>query len=147
MIEIIKIVVLMCVLAAAYIDVKQREVPNVLSFIIALLGLARAIAQHNVINALLTALIVLILLLLSLKIVHNGLGFGDIKLLSALGIYAAFPNILNIFLFTFVFFALSAIAAVLFNRARRGSFKGAALPVVPFVAAALILMEIGVTIV
>ncbi|HZK01035.1 MAG TPA: prepilin peptidase [Tissierellaceae bacterium] len=71
-------------MAASYTDIKRREIPDIISVLIALIGLL----DFNLSNIL--GIVISIPFLISAVLVENSIGGGDIKLTAAVGIVLGF---------------------------------------------------------
>ena len=71
-------------MAASYTDIKRREIPDIISVLIALIGLL----DFNLSNIL--GIVISIPFLISAVLVKNSIGGGDIKLTAAVGIVLGF---------------------------------------------------------
>ncbi|MGZ9584913.1 prepilin peptidase [Paenibacillus marinisediminis] len=114
------------VLCSIY-DIRGRIIPNYLVAIIAVAGLINSMISSTIWNALIGALLPSVLLLL-VKMKFNGIGAGDIKLLSATGLWLGW--LLNLYVFLF-----ACIAAFGYIVLRRYGLRDkiSSIPFAPFV--------------
>ncbi|WP_314586799.1 prepilin peptidase [Paenibacillus terrigena] len=114
------------VLCSIY-DMKERIIPNVLVAVIAVAGLMNSMITSTTLDALIGALFPSALLLL-VRMKFSGIGAGDIKLLSATGLWLGW--LLNLYVFLF---ACIAVFGYILLRTYWLRHKIRAVPFAPFV--------------
>lgn len=120
-------------------DMKDRIIPNALVAVIAVAGLINSIISGTTFDALIGALVPSALLLL-VRMKFNGIGAGDIKLLSATGLWLGW--LLNLYVFLF---ACIAVFGYILLRKYWLHHKIRAVPFAPFVALGILsLYVIGI---
>lgn len=115
-----------CVLSCIFItDMQLKIIPNIC--IIVMLGgklvtmiidfiTDREFFVGFLIQCSVTAIVCLIFTLLISKLTHNGIGFGDVKLLCAFGFLCGIKALLYSIIFAFVFASVFALALMIFKK-------------------------------
>ncbi len=126
-------------IALAFIDLDHLRLPDVLVYPLLLLGVTRVIFMPGEIQwlqSLSGALLAGVGFGLIAKFYPQGLGFGDVKLVAALGVYLGFPGILAvIFLASLLGTLVGGLGLLLKGRGLRQ-----AIPFGPFLAAGALIM-------
>lgn len=108
--EIIYIVLILLLIKIAYIDYKQKIIPDGLNLIIALLGIFNLILNYENCKIYIASTAIVFAVFLFIAIVTDGgIGGGDIKLFTALGLIFG----MEILLIIAVTFSLAAIISLL----------------------------------
>ncbi len=123
--------------SCACIDFNEHRIPDYLSLSVAALALIKTVYSifiekdgiRVLWNALLGGSVVLILMLISAFVMKNGLGGGDIKLMSALGLYFGFSGLFSLLILSFL---PAALFGLLLLMRRKANIK-TGLPFAPFV--------------
>lgn len=131
--------------AAAVVDVRSRQIAPALIYAMFGLGVLKVIIEivmnqmylSSLWAALLTFAITL-LVFLGMYLFSRGIGFGDVKLMAAAGLFYSVQGIFTIVIFSMLLTAGAGICMVIKNRQN----LKAELPFAPFVAAAAVLREI-----
>ncbi|MCR9105779.1 MAG: A24 family peptidase [Gammaproteobacteria bacterium] len=103
-------------LAAAWMDIRVRRIPNWLTYPAILLGLALALLQGGVplfLNHLLGFFVAGLPMLL--LFVSGTLGGGDVKLMAAVGAFIGFPLVFNALISTFMLGGLFALLILIWQ--------------------------------
>lgn len=124
MINVLKALLALIVVAAAMFDSRRRRVPNWLTLPGLLLGIAlNTILFHREgLWSSLEGLSLAFLIYLPLYLLR-GMGGGDVKLMAAVGAIAGPANWLRIFFLTLLFGAVAAIILMFVKRRVRRTFK------------------------
>lgn len=134
MIEKIVFGLLFCAVlgAAALIDIRNREIPNLFPAFLLLLGFTRLLATGlsltTFISAIAGALIAGLPLLIG-AVKTNGIGGGDIKFAACGGFFMGLFGSCSAFLFSLILFLLFSI---LYIKVKRLDWKATSLPYAPF---------------
>lgn len=118
------IIYMLCVpffITAALIDFKQQLIPDMIHIFLGILGLINLVFNLNdctslTLGAIFGGLVFLIIGFLA-KIIYKkeGMGFGDVKLMAAIGLIVGLKNIVTISLFSFFIAAAYAIVLLIFR--------------------------------
>lgn len=123
----------------AFIDLDHLRLPDVLVYPLLLLGVMRAIfmpGEIQWVQSLSGALLAGVGFWLVAKFYPKGLGFGDVKLVAALGVYLGFPGIFAvIFLASLLGTVVGGLGLLL-----KGKGLRQAIPFGPFLAAGALIM-------
>lgn len=143
---ILRLVLLTIGFAAAYVDWKEKRVPNrlVAGFALAWLlilaplvlydpNAAISIGVNGVIGFVISAVVLLAVYVISRK----GLGGGDVKLMSVAGLYLGYDGALSALLYGSVLSALTAIVLIL----RKKMTAKDSIPLVPFLYIGILITE------
>ena len=147
--ELIKYMILTpMLLSALVIDYKLQIIPNRLNLTIFEVGLIFAFAQgifniHVGIDMLLGALtgagIFLVITLLGGLIAgKEAMGFGDVKLMGALGLFFGWMNVIAISLIAFLFAAIISVALIISKKKKTDEY----IPFGPFIVIATFIVMI-----
>lgn len=115
--EIIYIAVIILLVQIAYIDFKQKIIPDRLNIIVSLLGIFNLILNYKNCKIYISSAAITFVVFLFLAIVTDGgIGGGDIKLFTALGLMFGL-EIMLVITVTFVIAAILSIERVTFKKA------------------------------
>ena len=131
--------------AAAVVDIRTRKIAPSLVYTMFGLGVLKIIIEimmnQMYLASLWAALLTFAITFLTfwgIYLVSHGIGFGDVKLMAAAGLFYSIQGIFTIVIFSMLLTAGAGVCMVIKNRK---NFK-AELPFAPFVAAAAVLREI-----
>jgi len=114
--NIIYAAIMILLIKIAYIDYKQKIIPDSLNIVVALLGIFNLILNYkNCKIYIASSAIVLAAFLFLAVLTDGGVGGGDIKLFTALSIIFG-PEIMLVITLTFIIAAAISISKVLFKR-------------------------------
>lgn len=114
------LICLLVIVAAAIYDGKLRIIPNYLPFSLIVAKLIFFIAEFfvfddflvNALSSIVGLAATFIVLTIANKLSHDGIGAGDIKLLSALGFFAGFSFVVTLSVFSLLACSIISIALI-----------------------------------
>lgn len=131
-------------LAAMVIDLRYHRIPNVISLIL-LAGRGITIAYEflflkeaamsRLVSSLLGLVILFIVLFGLSKLIHNGIGLGDVKLLSAIGFMGGIYAVCSILLLSLLSSCLISIGLIASKQKKIKDY----IPFAPFIFAGIVL--------
>ncbi len=117
MLKIIYIAVILLLIKIAYIDYKQKIIPDKLNIIVALLGFFNLILNFQYCKIYIVSAVITFAVFLFLAVITDGgIGGGDIKLFTALALIFG-TEVLLIVAFTFVLAAVISMMKILTKKA------------------------------
>lgn len=136
-----------CLLAfymAAVFDSKLKIIPNYIPFSLILLRLVYFVIEFinfsdysvNIISSLLGLIVIFVVLTIANKMSKDGIGAGDIKLLSSVAFFAGFNFVITVIVFSLVVCMLFSVAMLL---TKKISMKDS-LPFAPFILAGFVIV-------
>ena len=115
--NIIYILILLLLIKIAFIDYKQKIIPDGLNLIIALLGIFNLILNYENCKIYIASTAIVFAVFLFIAIVTDGgIGGGDIKLFTALGLIFG-QELMLIVAVTFTSAASTSLAKIIFKKA------------------------------
>lgn len=132
----VRILIFILLLAIIYIDIKKLYIPNFLNLLLLMLGIyykgTDLITIENSIIGMgvYTVPIIILYGYLSDLLKKEVFGFGDIKLLLALGYILGYTNLYNIYIYYMIAFSLGAIMGIILGILKK-DFRGES-PFSPF---------------
>lgn len=130
--KIFTLVVLVFLIAAAVKDIKSYKIPDVVSISIFVTGIVKIILLSEMRKGAAAGLLCAVILTFVCKFVmKDGFGFGDVKLIIALGFFMGIDRFLPFMAITSVVAAAAVVVMLLFKKIKRKD----ALPFAPFVTA------------
>lgn len=127
----LSIIFIFCLLYHTYTDMKSMLLYDKVTLLLAAAGVVRAFFEHQLLEALYGAGVLLVIMLLLYFVSRGGMGEGDVKLAPALGIWLGLEQGLLCLLLAFV---SGGIVGALLLMCRRGKLKQA-IPFGPFLCA------------
>lgn len=130
----LSIIFIFCLLYHTYTDMKSMLLYDKVTLLLAAAGVVRAFYEHQLLEALWGAVVLLLIMLLLYFASRGGMGEGDVKLAPALGIWLGLEQGLLCLLLAFV---SGGVVGALLLLCRRGKLKQA-IPFGPFLCAAAV---------
>lgn len=130
-VSMLSIIFIFCLLYHTYTDMKSMLLYDKVTLLLAAAGVVRAFFEHQLLEALYGAGVLLVIMLLLYFVSRGGMGEGDVKLAPALGIWLGLEQGLLCLLLAFV---SGGIVGALLLMCRRGKLKQA-IPFGPFLCA------------
>lgn len=130
----LSIIFIFCLLYHTYTDMKSMLLYDKVTLLLAAAGVVRAFFEHQLLEALYGAGVLLVIMLFLYFVSRGGMGEGDVKLAPSLGIWLGLEQGLLCLLLAFV--SGGIVGALLLLR-RRGGLKQA-IPFGPFLCAAAV---------
>lgn len=130
----LSVIFILCLLYHTYTDMKSMLLYDKGTLLLAAIGVVRAFFEHQLLEALYGAGVLLVIMLLLYFASRGGMGEGDVKLAPALGIWLGLEQGLLCLLLAFV---SGGIVGALLLLCRRGKLKQA-IPFGPFLCAAAV---------
>lgn len=130
----LSIIFIFCLLYHTYTDMKSMLLYDKVTLLLAAAGVVRAFFEHQLLEALWGAGVLLVIMLLLYFASRGGMGEGDVKLAPVLGIWLGLEQGLLCLLLAFV---SGGIVGALLLLCRRGKLKQA-IPFGPFLCAAAV---------
>lgn len=125
------IIFIFCLLYHTYTDMKSMLLYDKVTLLLAAAGVVRAFFEHQLLEALYGAGVLLVIMLFLYFVSRGGMGEGDVKLAPALGIWLGLDQGLLCLLLAFV---SGGVVGSLLLLCRRGKLKQA-IPFGPFLCA------------
>lgn len=133
-VSMLSIIFIFCLLYHTYTDMKSMLLYDKVTLLLAAAGVVRAFFEHQLLEALCGAGVLLVIMLLLYFASRGGMGEGDVKLAPALGIWLGLEQGLLCLLLAFV---SGGIVGALLLLCKRGKLKQA-IPFGPFLCAAAV---------
>lgn len=114
----------------ALIDFKYKIIPDKLNLVLLFMAILFIATNNNILESLKSGLLAGGLFFLIAFITNGGIGGGDIKLISILGLILGFYPIIIVITFTFILAAICSIILLLFKKT---SLK-TSIPLAPFIS-------------
>lgn len=130
-VSMLSIIFIFCLLYHTYTDMKSMLLYDKVTLLLAAAGVVRAFFEHQLLEALWGAGVLLVIMLLLYFASRGGMGEGDVKLAPVLGIWLGLEQGLLCLLLAFV---SGGIVGALLLLCRRGKLKQA-IPFGPFLCA------------
>ena len=130
----LSVIFILCLLYHTYTDMKSMLLYDKVTLLLAAVGVVRAFFEHQLLEALCGAEVLLVIMLFLYFASRGGMGEGDVKLAPALGIWLGLEQGLLCLLLAFV---SGGIVGALMLLCRRGKLKQA-IPFGPFLCAAAV---------
>lgn len=130
--KIFTLAVLVFLIAAAVKDIKSYKIPDVVSILIFVTGIVKIIVLSEMRKGSAAGLLCAVILTFVCKLVmKGGFGFGDVKLIIALGFFMGIDRFLPFMAITSVVAAVTVVDMLIFKKMKRKDV----IPFAPFVAA------------
>ncbi len=133
-VSMLSVIFILCLLYHTYTDMKSMLLYDKVTLLLAAVGVVRAFFEHQLLEALCGAGVLLVIMLLLYFASRGGMGEGDVKLAPALGIWLGLEQGLLCLLLAFI---SGGIMGMLLLLCRRGKLKQA-IPFGPFLCAAAV---------
>lgn len=133
-VSMLSIIFIFCLLYHTYTDMKSMLLYDKVTLLLAAAGVVRAFFEHQLLEALYGAGVLLVIMLFLYFVSRGGMGEGDVKLAPALGIWLGLDQGLLCLLLAFV---SGGVVGALLLLCRRGKLKQA-IPFGPFLCAAAV---------
>lgn len=130
-VSMLTIIFIFCLLYHTYTDMKSMLLYDKVTLLLAAAGVVRAFFEHQLLEALYGAGVLLVIMLFLYFVSRGGMGEGDVKLAPALGIWLGLDQGLLCLLLAFV---SGGVVGSLLLLCRRGKLKQA-IPFGPFLCA------------
>lgn len=135
-VSMLSVIFILCLLYHTYTDMKSMLLYDKVTLLLAAVGVVRAFFEHQLLEALCGAGVLLVIMLLLYFASRGGMGEGDVKLAPALGIWLGLEQGLLCLLLAFISGGIMGMLLLLLL-CRRGKLKQA-IPFGPFLCAAAV---------
>lgn len=134
--KIFTFIVLLLVAAAAVKDFKARQIPDTVNILIVVIGFIKIVVLTEMRKSSIVGFVCAAVLMTICKLLmKDGLGAGDVKLISALGFFLGINRFIPFMVITSLVSAIAAVVMVILKKMK----KNDSLPFAPFVLVGYIL--------